>query len=127
VDFAHAMLRSALRRCPAESFIQADVHDLPVAAGCFDLVVCHNSFPHFADKSRALREIRRILQSGGRLMILHNNSRAFVNQIHMNAGDPIADDLLPSGEELSQWLMNAGFQNIQIEDTSVHYMANATV
>ena len=127
VDFAHAMLRSALRRCPAESFIQADVHDLPVATGCFGLVVCHNSFPHFADKLRALREIRRILQSGGRLMILHNNSRAFINQIHMNAGDPIADDLLPSGEELSQWLMNAGFQNIQIDDTSVHYMANATV
>lgn len=127
MDFAYAMLRSALRRCPAESFIQGDVHHLPVAAGCFDLVVCHNSFPHFADKSRALGEIRRILQDGGRLMILHNNSRAFINQIHMNAGDPIADDLLPSGEELSQWLMETGFQNIEIDDTSVYYMANATV
>lgn len=60
-------------------------------------------------------------------MILHNNSRAFVNQIHLNAGDPIADDLLPPGEELSQLLMQAGFQNIQIDDTSAHYIANATV
>jgi ubiquinone/menaquinone biosynthesis C-methylase UbiE len=127
VDFAHAMLQSAWRRCPAQSFIQGNVHHLPVAAGCFDLVVCHNSFPHFADKSLALREIRRILQDGGRLMILHNNSRAFVNQIHMNAGDPIADDLLPPGEELSQWLMNAGFQKIQVDDTPMHYMAHATV
>jgi demethylmenaquinone methyltransferase/2-methoxy-6-polyprenyl-1,4-benzoquinol methylase len=126
IDIALGMLQMARRRCPPECYIQADVHHLPVAAVQFDLVVCHNSFPHFADKSRALREMGRILQAGGKLMILHNNSRTFVNKIHRQAGDPIADDLLPPGEELSQWLMEAGYQDVQVDDTPVHYIAIAT-
>lgn len=60
MDLAHTMLDGARRRCPAERFVQGDVHRLPVAAGCFDLVVCHNSFPHFGDKPQALREMKRI-------------------------------------------------------------------
>lgn len=124
VDFAHAMLQMAQQQA-SEPFIQADVHHLPVAAGRFDLVVCHNSFPHFADKSQALGEIRRSLHAGGQLMILHNNSRAFVNQVHRRIGDPIAGDLLPPADELSQWLMKAGFQQVQVDDTPAHYIATA--
>jgi ubiquinone/menaquinone biosynthesis C-methylase UbiE len=126
IDFAHAMLQGARRRCPAATFAQADVHHLPFAAGSFDLVICHNSFPHFADKPQALGEIGRVLQHGGQVMILHNNSRAFVNQIHTSAGAPIHHDLLPPGGTMAAWLTGVGFHQVRVDDAPTHYIATAT-
>jgi ubiquinone/menaquinone biosynthesis C-methylase UbiE len=79
IDLAHAMLWRARRRCPATALVQADVHRLPFASSvgvaAFDVAICHNSFPHFGDKPSALRELARVLVSGGRLFILHDLGR----------------------------------------------------
>ena len=125
IDLAHAMLWRARRRCPAATLVQADVHRLPFTqrAGAFDLVVCHNSFPHFADMSSALRELAQVLAPGGCLLILHDLSRERVNAIHSGVGEPIQHDLLPPGEETRRMLMRAGFVDVQIEDTEDHYVA----
>jgi ubiquinone/menaquinone biosynthesis C-methylase UbiE len=127
IDVAYTMLQGAQRRCPDEAFVQADVHHLPAATGSFDLVICHNSFPHFADKSQALHEIGRVLHVRGQLMILHNNSREFVNRVHKQAGAPIHDDLLPSGKTMAGWLVDAGFHHVQVDDAPTHYIATAHV
>jgi len=114
IDLAHAMLRRARRRCPDARLVQADVHRLPFdqRTGMFDLAVCHNSFPHFADMPSALRELARVLAPGGCLLILHDLSREQVNAIHGGAGPPIHHDLLPPGEETRQMLLRAGFVNV---------------
>ena len=127
MDLAYAMLQGAQRRCPAECFMQANVHHLPAAAGSFDLVVCHNSFPHFADKPQALREIGRVLGSGGQLVILHNNSREFINRIHMQAGAPIDHDFLPPGETMAQWMVAVGFHGVHVDDLPTHFIARGRV
>jgi demethylmenaquinone methyltransferase/2-methoxy-6-polyprenyl-1,4-benzoquinol methylase len=125
IDLAYAMLKNARHRAPGVGLVQTDVHHLPFSSSdsLFDLVVCHNSFPHFADKTLALHEIRRVLCPGGQLFILHNNSREKVNAIHIRAGAPIADDLLPSGEEMHQLLLQAGYQQASVDDTPEHYIA----
>jgi ubiquinone/menaquinone biosynthesis C-methylase UbiE len=118
----------AHKRCPYALLVEADVHRLPFAAGQqsrFDVVVCHNSFPHFADRVRALGEIQRVLRPAGQLFILHNNPRERVNAIHSRAGGPIALDLLPPGEDLRQMLAQAGYTNIWVDDTDEHYLARA--
>ncbi len=128
IDLAHGMLLQARERCPAAHLAEADAHWLPFASGqqsWFDVVVCHNSFPHFADRSRALGEIQRVLRPGGQLFILHNNPRERVNAIHSQAGGPIARDLLPPGEDLRQLLVQAGYINVWVDDTSEHYVARA--
>jgi SAM-dependent methyltransferase len=89
----------------------------------FDLAVCHNSFPHFADMPSALRELARVLVPGGCLLILHDLSRAEVNAIHSGTGPPIQHDLLPPGAETRQMLVQAGFINVQVQDTADHYVA----
>jgi ubiquinone/menaquinone biosynthesis C-methylase UbiE len=127
IDLAHAMLRRARRRCPDAALVQADVHRLPFTqyAGTldfFDLAVCHNSFPHFADKPFALRELARVLMPGGRLLILHDLSRAKVNAIHSSASPPIQHDLLPPGKETRRMLLSAGFGDVLVEDTDEHYL-----
>jgi len=126
LDLAHAMLRQAHQRCPGALLVQGDVHALPfpsAAARSFDLVVCHNSFPHFADKPRALAEIGRVLRPGGQVLILHNNSRERVNTIHSQAGGPIAEDFLPPGGEMRLLLVEAGYGAVWVEDAADHYLA----
>ncbi|MCL4237153.1 MAG: methyltransferase domain-containing protein [Anaerolineae bacterium] len=125
LDLAHAMLCQAQQRCPGARLVQGDVHALPFSAAArpFDLVVCHNSFPHFADKRRALAEIGRILRPGGQALILHNNSRERVNAIHSQAGGPIAEDFLPPGAEMRVLLIETGYHAVWVEDTADRYLA----
>jgi ubiquinone/menaquinone biosynthesis C-methylase UbiE len=107
IDLAGRMLRRARQRCPDAMVVQADVHLAPFVPQQFDLVICHNSFPHFAD-----------------LLILHDLSREAVNAIHSSGGTAIQNDLLPAGEEVRRMLMQAGFVDGWVEDTDEHYIVS---
>jgi ubiquinone/menaquinone biosynthesis C-methylase UbiE len=50
--------------------VQGDSERLPFAAGSFDVVTCSNSFHHYPDQARAVREMCRVLRPGGRLMLV---------------------------------------------------------
>jgi demethylmenaquinone methyltransferase/2-methoxy-6-polyprenyl-1,4-benzoquinol methylase len=122
VDLAGEMLRRARQRCPDAAVVQADAHRLPFGVSRFDLVVCHNCYPHLADKAAVLRGLARALRPGGHLLILHDLSRARVNAIHSSGGPPIQNDLLPPGDETGRMLELAGFTRVRVEDTDEHYL-----
>jgi SAM-dependent methyltransferase len=46
--------------------ILADAHDLPFAAGAFDIVTVRMAPHHFPDPGRFIAEVARVLRSGGR-------------------------------------------------------------
>jgi ubiquinone/menaquinone biosynthesis C-methylase UbiE len=123
LDLARAMLQQARQRFPDAALAQADAHALPLRAQAFDRVICHNSFPHFADQPRALHEIRRVLRSGGRLLILHNDGRDFINALHAQLGAPIHHDVLPDTTTMRAMLIQAGYRDIDIDDAPNHYIA----
>lgn len=122
VDLAGEMLRRARQRCPDAALVQADAHRPPLAASWFDLIVCHNCFPHLADKPAALQALACLLRPGGHLLILHDLSRARVNAIHSSGGPAIQHDLLPPGEETERMLMRAGFADVEAEDSDERYV-----
>ena len=74
VDLTEAMLKQAERLRKDRGYgnvdlAVADVHRMPFADGAFDLVTCRRAAHHFGDIGAALRETRRVLKPGGRLMI----------------------------------------------------------
>jgi demethylmenaquinone methyltransferase/2-methoxy-6-polyprenyl-1,4-benzoquinol methylase len=117
------MLRVAQGRNPDAMLAQTDVHTLPFAGGEFDVALCHNSFPHFADPVRALHEIRRVLAPRGWLLVLHNLPRERVNAIHAAAGGAVADHLLPDAETMRELLVRAGYVDVEVEDSAQRYVA----
>lgn len=50
--------------------VQGDSERLPFAAGSFDFVTCANSFHHYPHQDRAVAEMHRVLEPGGRLLII---------------------------------------------------------
>ena len=122
IDLASEMLRRARQHCPEAALLQADVHHLPLVTRSFDLVICHNSFPHFADKPRSVSSLADVLRPSGHLLILHNLSREQVNAIHRSGGAAIQNDLLPPGAETGQMLFQAGFADISVEDSDQRYV-----
>lgn len=74
VDFSLDMLQVARRKpCRAVLFLsQADVHYLPFPTATFDQVLGSLLFCSVADPLAALREVRRVLCSPGRLLLLEH-------------------------------------------------------
>jgi ubiquinone/menaquinone biosynthesis C-methylase UbiE len=100
---------------------------LPFGCRSFPVIICHGVFPHFEDKSQALTDLRRVLQPGGQLIILHDISREQVNAIHHELPSPLSDDLIPPAGQMEAWLDQAGFIDVWVEDTPDYYLAEAGV
>ena len=128
VDFAPEMIIRARAKNfgPNARFLVADVMDLPFENCTFDLVVCNGSLPHFPDLKGSLREMKRVLKNGGRLIISHANSREEINATHRKIGGPVADDLLPTAVELESMLKNTGYIEINFEDKPDRFVFLAT-
>jgi len=73
-DFAPEMLTAAQERAEALGvtgvrFKQIDAESIDVAAASLDVVLCRWGFMLMADPGAALRETRRVLRPGGRLVL----------------------------------------------------------
>jgi demethylmenaquinone methyltransferase/2-methoxy-6-polyprenyl-1,4-benzoquinol methylase len=72
VDFTLEMLRVARERKadPRITYVQGDAMRLPLADACADVVSIAFGIRNVQDVDKALREFRRVLRPGGRLVVL---------------------------------------------------------
>jgi demethylmenaquinone methyltransferase/2-methoxy-6-polyprenyl-1,4-benzoquinol methylase len=88
----------------------AAMEDLDIEKESVDLVICHQVFPHFSDKSSAMGWIAKVLKPEGALLIVHFECRDVINDVHRKAGTVVEHDNLPDREEMAQMLSAADFQ-----------------
>lgn len=102
---------------PAQ-FIVGDAEQLPFPDALFDLVISNSVFHWFADKNRALCEMRRVLRPGGQLMLICASAPAFaewfdlvdrVAQGVVGPTDSTATPVLPTAAEVVGLLQSNGF------------------
>lgn len=69
VDAAPGLLEVAKERNPQNNFMEEDLESLPFATGSFDVVTGFNSFQYAGNFTNALSEAKRVLKTGGRMVI----------------------------------------------------------
>ena len=111
IDLTHSMLHRARRSSPHFSLVQADAEALPFPDGCFDVIVMHLILAVVPHAGLALAEASRVLQPGGRILVLDKflrpGERAFWRRLLAPLSGPIAthtdlvfEDLLTQRPEL---------------------------
>jgi ubiquinone/menaquinone biosynthesis C-methylase UbiE len=100
---------------------QQTIEDFPLKERCFDLVLCHQVFPHLEDKAKALAKMGRALKPGGQLIIFHFISFKEINNRHRKAGTAVENDLMPGAEEMEKLLSDAGLKIRLWEDDDQGY------
>lgn len=110
-DFSLGMLRGAAQGFGARArYSLADAGDLPFADGCFDVVVANHMLYHVPDRTRALREIRRVLAPRGVLFASTVGERHMIElDEHLHAIG-IHDDLQGRAMSAGFTLENGGAQ-----------------
>jgi ubiquinone/menaquinone biosynthesis C-methylase UbiE len=126
LDFAAEMLQRARDKKFADNinFVCQDITRTSLESRSFESVVCYSSFPHFADKPGALKEINRLLKPGGKLFICHSSSRESINRIHKHI-HILSHDLIPENEKMRELLLAAQFKDIAIQEDPESYLAIA--
>jgi ubiquinone/menaquinone biosynthesis C-methylase UbiE len=109
---------------PNVAWLSADAVGLPLDEGVFDFVFCQQGLQFFADPLRALREMRRVLRSGGRLGIScwrsaeHSPPYAAIERALRRRLGPERSALprfaLGDGDELQRLTEDAGFREVRI-------------
>ena len=127
LDISEKMLQRARLKNQEDNmnYLQAAVEEIPLLEETFDMAICYASFPHFANKPRALSEIARVLKQGGRLIICHTEDRRTINQLHQSIAGAVKHDMIPDATEMRLLLSSAGMVNIDIQDSADTYLATA--
>lgn len=68
MDYSDGMIHEASRRSNKAIYFKGDVCvSIPeiIESGSIDIVTCMHSFPYYPDKANALKNIKRVLKTGG--------------------------------------------------------------
>lgn len=87
IDASAGMLREVLAQVPPAAAVLASAERLPIRDAIFDRVMANHMLYHVPDQVAALREMRRVLKPGGRVILATNgaDSYAQLDELHRAA------------------------------------------
>ncbi|GAA3895943.1 class I SAM-dependent methyltransferase [Streptomyces gulbargensis] len=104
------------------ALLLTDVARLPLRDGALDAVFGAGLISHLADPAADLRELARVVRTGGRLALFHPIGRAALAARH---GRPITPDDLRAEPRLRPLLADAGWRLTEYVDEDARYLALA--
>ena len=110
-DFSAGMLEQAAARTRAVRWLQGDATRLPFTDATFEAVLSTEAFHWFPDPDAALREFRRVLGPGGRLLVALVNVRVPTTSRLAHAGSKALGQPAhwPTRAEMAERVRDAGF------------------
>jgi ubiquinone/menaquinone biosynthesis C-methylase UbiE len=123
IDLSLEMIRKAQQMADGFANVHFEIADsehLPFEDGAFTAVLCSNSFHHYPDPARAVREMARVLAPGGRLVIgdaCSDRAAARVADMFLRRFEPGHVRLYRS-DELGSFVRNAGLSRVELKRLS---------
>jgi ubiquinone/menaquinone biosynthesis C-methylase UbiE len=128
LDYARNMIEAAkVKNGPGFTYVCAAAEQTGLPDASFDTIICFSVFPHFPDKGAALRELRRLLAAGGKLVVAHADTRERINTFHATMSGPVNQDHLPANDVMLQLLEKADFADTCIQEGRDYYLACGSV
>ena len=127
-DISPKIVDVARRRLEGHSNAQlgcGTIEETPLPAASFDVVICHNVFPHFDDKAKAVSSLMSALKPAGIFVVSHFMSSAGINDLHRKTNPAVAQDNLPTGDEMRKMFQYAGMNVKFIHDDENGYLLKA--
>lgn len=134
LDVNPGMLQVAREATPAGTsidWIHAGAEDLPLPDGSFDAVICSLGFQFFEDKIAALKEARRVLKPGGRVVLGTPGPTPplfqAIDEVLTRYAGPEASKfvqivfLIHDPEKVRTMLEAAGFEDVQADSSPVEF------
>jgi SAM-dependent methyltransferase len=108
------MLRQARSLLPDAALIRGRAEHLPFPAEMFDRVFCINAIHHFIDKPTFLKEARRLLRPGGKMLTVGLDPHAGIDQWYIYDYFPESIEIdrqrYPASSSLQEGMRQAGFE-----------------
>ena len=132
LDFSERMLERARRKAPDVTWVRGDLLQLPFETASFDLATVGFGVRNVDDLQQALRELRRVLRTDGRIGILEitrpRGMLAPFYKLWFDVAVPLIGKLLPGGsaytylpasvrrfpppDDLAELMGEAGFRDV---------------
>lgn len=129
-DISPEMVAACRRRIAGRSNVRlmnTAIEDLDDDRDDFDLVICHNVYPHFDNKREVTKKLASLLRSSGKLVVSHFMNSAWINDLHRKTHPAVLNDLIPGAEEMGRILSAAGFRIELFQDDEQGYLLLATL
>lgn len=103
-------------------FVKANSESIPLDTGFFDSIICTNSFHHYLNPDKVMKEIYRLLKAGGKIYILDPTADFWFIKII----DKVVKLFEPehvkiySTEEFKRFIVNVGLKYVGCEKINVH-------
>lgn len=125
IDLSENMVKESKKRMGRDADIMvADAEQIPYKDNTFDTLLCNASFHHYPHPEKVLREMKRVLKNGGRLLIGEGYAiQPFRTLLNFSFRFSDSGDFHSYGKhELIRMLKANGFQIAEVKRTSHHTM-----
>jgi len=129
LDISPRMIDEARRRTAKRGNVGihlSAIEDFPLEKNSYDLILCHQVFPHFEDKRKVLTMLSRALKMDSRLIVIHFIDFKKINDLHRKAGTAVEADMMPEEMEMRRLFDDAGLDIGFILDDHLGYFLSAS-
>jgi ubiquinone/menaquinone biosynthesis C-methylase UbiE len=129
LEISPMMVKAARNRTATRKNVEihlSAVENFPMEEKEYDLIVCHQVFPHFEDKKKVLTSLSNALKPEGRLVVIHFISFDEINDRHRKAGTAVEMDMMPEQDEMKYLFNDTGLEIEFILNDRLGYFLSAS-
>jgi ubiquinone/menaquinone biosynthesis C-methylase UbiE len=129
LDISPKMIASAKSRLHGLNNVElacVPLEGISLPDSAVDLIFCHQVFPHFDQKKTAISLMNKWLRPGGKLVVFHLINIEEINDLHRKSGTAVAEDIMPSWEEMRSLFHSAELEIESLDDQSDRYFLLAS-